>query len=208
VIWRFDLLTRVLLALAALVPHPGQVTLRIPLEPGEAEEVAVVTFDENRISAADLRRWMFLHENGRYATPAQGYYADCKPSDLPKLQNDIKQTEDILKELDSNDYPSELSDVVAYLKLLQSFSLWQAQQELAFLNSGRLPDSEYNGVDFSACRASNSDEPGQQCHQVFATWHNCVLRAMYKRLGHYPADRWNAFLDAYGIREHLESTID
>ena len=202
------MLTRVLLAFAALVPPQGQVTLRIPIGPGQPEEVAVVTFDESRISAENLKRWMLLHENGRYATPVQGYYPDCKPSDVPKLQSDIKQTEDILKQLDSKDYPSELSDVVEYLKNLQSFWLWQAQQELAFLNSGKLPDSEYKGVDLSACRATDSDKPAQQCHQILVTWHNCVLRAMGKPLGHYPRDRWNAFLNAYGIREHLESTMD
>lgn len=200
--------SRVLLVLAALAPLQAQVTLRIPLEPGQPEEIAVVTFDESRISAENLKHAMVVHENGRYTTPAQGYYPDCKPGDAPKLQNDIKHTEDILRQLDAKDYPSELSDVVGYLRNLQSFWLWIAQQELAFLKDGMLPDNEYNGVDLSACRATDFGRPDLQCHGVFFTWHNCVLRAMSKTLGPYPKDRWNAFLDAYGIREHLESNID
>jgi hypothetical protein len=202
------LFTRVLLVLAALTPLQAQVTLRIPLQPGQPEEIAVVTFDESRISAENLKHSMLVHENGRYATPAEGFYGDCKPGDGPKLQNDIKQTEDILRQLDSKDYPSELSDVVAYLKNLQSFWLWAAQQELEFLKTGKLPDNEYDCVDLTACQATASGRPDLQCHKVFLTWHNCVLRAMSKALGPYPKDRWNAFLDAYGIKEHLESTVN
>src|SRR5882762_8194785 len=39
-----------LILLAIVVPTRAQVTLRIPLEPGEPEEIVVVTFNDNRIS--------------------------------------------------------------------------------------------------------------------------------------------------------------
>lgn len=194
------------IVLAVWMQSPGQVTLRIPLQTGQAEEVAVVTFDESRVSAADVKRWVLLHENGPYATSTRGYYADCNSSNVPKLENDIKQTQETLKKLDSTDYPSELSDVVAYLKTLQSFWLWQEKEELAFLKDGKAPDSEYNDVDLGACKVSDSGR--QNCREVLIKWHNCVLHLMQKRLGNYPKDRWKAFLDAYGIQERVESSLD
>jgi len=194
------------LVLAALMQGSGQVTLRIPLQQGQAEEVVVVTFDQSRVSAADVKRWVLLHENGPYATSTLGYYADCKSSNVPKLENDIKQTQEILKKLDSADYPSELSDVVAYLKALQSFWLWEEEQELEFLKDGKAPDSEYNDVDLGACMVSDTGR--QNCREVLIRWPNCILHLMQKRIGNYPRDRLKAFLDAYGIQERVESSLD
>ena len=203
---RCDLHKVLFLVLAALMQCSGQVTLRIPLQPGEAEEVVVVTFDESRVSAADVKRWVLLHENGPYATSTRGYYADCKSSNVPKMENDIKQMREIVKKLDSTDYPSELADVVAYLKRIQSFWLWQEEEQLAFLTDGKAPDSEYNDVDLGACKVSDSRR--QNCREVLITWPNCVLRLMQKRLGKYPTDKWKAFLDAYGIQERVESSLN
>ncbi len=126
-----------LILLAIVVPTPAQVTLRIPLEPGEPEEIAVITFDENRVSAADVKRWMLLHENGFYSTPVIGSSSECKTSDIRKMEDAIQKTQQIVDDLDSSKYPPELSDVVAYLKNTQSLWLWQAQQELAFLKTGQ-----------------------------------------------------------------------
>jgi hypothetical protein len=189
------------------VPIPAQVTLRIPLEPGQAEQVVVVTFDENRVSAADVKRWMLLHENGFYSTPVIGYYTDCKTSYIPKLEGDIKKTQQIVDDLNSSEYPPELSDVVAYLKNTQSLWLWQAEQGLAFLRSGQPPGAEYNGMDLGSCQEHFAQNRSQACHQVFVKWHTCVINTMQKQLGSYPKHRWKAFLDAYGMQERLESTI-
>lgn len=198
--------TLLVIAIAMLMLPERLVTLRIPLEPGQAEEVVVVTFDEDRVSAADLKRWMLVHRNGRYTTPTHGYYPECKESDIPKLEDDVAKTQEILRNLNSGDYPQELSDVVTYLKNLQSFWLWQEEQELAFVKQGKLPDSVYNEIDLgSACKSSAQP---QGCREVFTKWHNCVLEQMQKRLGHYPDDAWNAFLNAYGIRERVESSVD
>lgn len=185
-----------------------EVTLRIPLQPGEPEEIAVVTFDPDRVSAEDVKKWMLLHENAHYHTPMFGYYPDCKPSDIPKLEQDIKKTEQMLNDLDANNYPKEAADVVRYVKDLQSFWLWLAQQELAFLKSGKLPPAEYNGIDLGACQVSTSTDGAHACSQIFFRWHNCANDQMAKRLGSYPKEKWKAFLDAFGIQERLESTVD
>jgi hypothetical protein len=196
--------TILLIALLAASPADKKVTLRIPLMPGpQPEEIAVVIFDADRVSAEDVKKWMLLHESAHYHTPAFGYYPDCKPSDIPKLEQVIKTTQQMVSELDHNDYPKELTDVVRYLRDLQSFWLWLTQQELAFLKSGKLPQTEYNGLDLRTCQVSTDKAPA--CSQIFLRWHACVNNEMAKRLGSYPKEKWQAFLDSFGIQERLES---
>jgi hypothetical protein len=198
----------VLIALFVTVLPVQRVTLRIPLQSGpQPEEIAVVTFDTDRVSVKDLKRWMLLHENAYYAMPKIGYYADCKPSDIPKLEKDVKKTQQAVDNLDPNKYPPELADVVHYLKELQSFWLWLAQQELEFLKSGKLPQTQYNGIDFGACQVPSSTD-NAQCYQMFTRWHTCANHEMAKRLGSYPKEKWKAFLDSFGIQERIESTLD
>ena len=186
-----------------------QITLRIPLEPGpEPEEIAVATFDDSRILPADLKRWMLVHENGYYETLMIESSTDCKPSDIPKLQQGIRKTQQMIDELDPSRFPLELSGVVMYLKDLQSFRFWQSVQELEFLKSGKAPQDEYTDTDLERCQVHvETLSRVQACHQVFFNWHNCVLHTLEKQLGSYPKDKWKAFLDAYGIQERIESTI-
>src|SRR5436305_6600541 len=134
-IWTLPMRIGFLVAPAILVPAGRQVTVRIPLEPGEAEEVVVATFDQDRVPIAKVKEWMLLHENGYYSTPAIGSYPECKTSDVPKLENDIQKTTQMVESLNPDKYPPELSEVVAYLKETQSFWLWQAEQELEFLKN-------------------------------------------------------------------------
>jgi hypothetical protein len=203
------LYTILLILLAVAVPSTNKVTLSIPLQPGpEPEEIAVVTFDTDRVSAEELKRWMLLHRHSYFHTPVFGYYPECKPSDVPKLEEDIKKTQQIVDDLDPNKYPPALTDVVQYLKDLQSFWLWQAQQELAFLNSGKLPQTEYNGVDLRMCEVRNSEDKQRMCYEVLHRWHNCANNAMAKKLGSYPVEKWKAFLDSYGIQEKLGSGMN
>ena len=203
---------RTLLILFALtLPSAAkQVTMRIPLEPGpEPEEVAVVTFDDSRISAADVKHSMLLHENGYYATPAIGAYGECKAEDVARMEHDIHNAGRIIEQLDPQQFPAELSGVVIYLNNLQSFWLWQAQQELVFLKSGTAPDTEFTGVDLDRCQVHPETLPGTQaCNQAFYTWHNCADNTVREQLGEYPKHVWKAFLDAYGIQERVESTVD
>jgi hypothetical protein len=194
-----------LIAFAAAVSSTNQVTLRIPLQPGpEPEEIAVVTFDAGRVSAEELKRWMLLHENSYFHTPMFGYYPECKPSDIPKLEEEIKKTEQMVNELDPSKYPAELTDVVRYLKDLQSFWLWMTQQELAFRKSGKLPQTEYSGVDLG-CQVPASKD---LCDQIVYRWRTCANHAMAKKLGSYPKEKWKAFLDSFGIQEQLRSGLN
>lgn len=195
----------VLIAIAASPKR--EVTLRIPLQPGEPEEIAVVTFDADRIAVQDLKRWMLLHEHGYYHTPMFGFYAEPKPSDISKLRKDIKKTERIVAELDPHHFPGELTDVVGYLRDLQSFWLWLTQQELAFLESGKLPPPKYKTLNLEGCQAPLKDGAGAS-HQIFTRWHTCANTEMAKQVGDYPKEKWRAFLASRGIQERLESTVD
>jgi hypothetical protein len=182
-----------------------QITLRIPLDP---EHIAVVTFDDARISATDVERSLRVAEYGLYATTVLGYVGHCNANDIPKMQKDIEKAQQIVDELNPSTFPPELSGVVMYLVDLQSFWLWQAEQELEFLKSGRSPDTEYKGTDFAQCQVHlETLNKSQACHQVVFNWNNCVLHTMEKQLGGYPKDKWTAFLDAYGIQERVEGTI-
>ena len=106
-----------LIALVVLAVPSTKVTLSIPLQPGpEPELIAVVTFDTDRVSATDVKRWMLLHESSYYDTSVFGYYPECKPSDVPKLEKDIKKTQQIVDDLDVGgehnqaDQATELAD--------------------------------------------------------------------------------------------------
>jgi hypothetical protein len=198
-----------LIAIAMTVSSTREATVRIPLQPGpKPEQIAVLTFDADRVSAQDLKKWMLLHESAYYDTPVFGYYPECKPSDIPKLEEDIKKTQQIVNDLDPSNYPAALTDVVQYLKDLQSLWLWLAQQELAFLKSGKLPQTEYNGVGLRMCEVRPSEDKPRMCHEVFHGWHNCVINTVGKQLGSYPKEKWKAFLDSFGIQERIESTLD
>jgi hypothetical protein len=198
---------RIVLLIAMFVVSPArkEITLRIPLQPGQPEEIAVITFDADRVSAEHVKKWMLVHETSYYHTPTFGYYPDCKPSDISKLEEDIKRTEQMVSDLDHNDYPKELTDVVRYVRDVQSFWLWMAQQELAFLKSGKLPQTKYNGLDLTACQVST--EKAHACSQIFLRWHNCANNELMERIGSYPKEKWKAFLDSFGIQERLESTL-
>jgi len=203
-------LRRALLTLTILLPtavFSKQVTLRIPIEP--EVYIVVASFDDDRVSVKDVKLWMQLHENAYYATPIDGYYpTECQLADVPKIEAAIKKTEQIVNDLDPNNYPAGLTDVVRYLKDLQSFWLWLARQELTFVKAGKLPQTEYNGVDLGACQAPAPTDKAHACYQVFNQWHTCANNKMIKKLGAYPKEKWKAFLDSLGIQERLESTVD
>ena len=96
--------------------------------------------------------------------------------------------------------------MVAYLKRIQSFWLWQEKEELAFLKDGKAPDSEHNDVDLGACKVSDSGR--RNCREVLITWHNCVLHLMQKRLGKYPTDKMEGFLRCVWHPRRMESSLD
>jgi hypothetical protein len=117
------------------------------------------------------------------------------PNDISKLEDDIHKTEQLVNDLDPKTYPKELTDVVLYLRDLQSFWLWLTQQELAFLKSGKLPPTEYNGLDLVACQVPVDKTHG--CTQIFFGWHSCANSEMAKRLGSYPKRKMESFLGRF-----------
>jgi hypothetical protein len=188
-----------------------QVTLRIPLDPGpDPIQIVIATFDDSRVSAADVKRWIeLLHENGHYATIAINPSGKCEARDISGTEQEIAKTRRMVEELDPNAYPPELSTIVTYLRDLQSFWLWQGEQELEFLKSGTAPDTEYREVDLARCVVlPETLSRAQACNQVFYMWHNCTNQEVMKQLGSYPRENWKAFLDAYGIQERAGSSID
>lgn len=198
-----------MLLVLALPVSAKQVTMRIPLESGpEPEEIVIVTFDDNRILPADIKRWMLVHENGYYSTPAIGSHQNCKAEAIPQIQQETEKTRRMVSELDPNQFPPELSNVVMYLKDLQSLWLWVEEQELEFVQSSKPPDLDYKGIDLASCQQHFRDARNGQACQVFSDWHSCTNELVQAKLGRYPAQNWEAFLAAYGIQEKVESTID
>lgn len=183
-----------------------ETTIRIPLQPGpEPEEISVLTFDPTRVSAKDLEKWTLFHDNARFLTPTILFYPDCKPSDIPKLRDEIKRTEELLNEINRSTYPKALTDVVRYVKDLQSYWLWMGRQELEFLTKGKLPPSKYKDWDLSGCRVVTRET--NVCMQFSHDWQNCANNEQVRRLGGYPADKWKDFLDAFGVQERMETGI-
>ena len=184
-----------------------QVTLRIPLQPGEPEEIAVVTFDDDRVSPADLKRWILLDQHAYYSEPSAPASASCE-TPIPELEQEIVRARQMLDDLDPNKFPPELRGVAAYFKDSQSLWLWIGEQKLEFLKNNKAPDTEYKATDLSRCQVHPETlDRAQACHQVNYVWNNCVVQTMTKELGAYPTAQWKAFLDAYGIQERIESTI-
>ena len=73
---------------------------------------------------------------------------DCaKGPNLEKRQRGVDDNRKLVDELQTSSYPTELSGVVLYLKHLQSFWLWQQEQELHFFRDGDMPDLKWEGVD-------------------------------------------------------------
>jgi hypothetical protein len=191
-----------------------RITIRVPLPHGEA--IAVVTFDATRLSQDDVRRWMELSEQGRYAAPVLGSDTDCnrsmRQSDVNRLAADISQARQVVKDLDPNAYPPELSRVVMYLKRLQSFWLWRAEQGLAFWQNGKKPELQWDDIDtrescgntIASLGAAPDNE--QACRIVFFDWQNCVNTKIQTQLGPYPKEDWKNFLETYRIEVKMLST--
>jgi hypothetical protein len=115
-------------------------TIQVPLKSGDF--IAVVTFDESRHPAEDVKHWMELSPQGFYSEPQPpGYLCEWEGTSdfIPRYRTSIDETTQLIKELDPSNYPRELSEVVTYLRRLQSFWLWKNEQELEFLSVGRHP---------------------------------------------------------------------
>jgi hypothetical protein len=204
-----------------LVVAVGQeTTIRIPLS---SEEIDEVTFDASRESAADVGRWILLSEYGPYSEADYSVQpcAWAPPRESARTQEEIQlahvtlgKLRNRISDLDEAHYPAELADVVSYLKKQRSFWLWLDSQELAFVETGdlgalQLPFDEIDPQNSCSAileRIRNAKDQKEAWHLACHDWHNCVLKAGYKRFGPYPKKAWQAFLAAYGIREQILST--
>jgi len=195
-----------------------QTTIRVPL--GGGETVAELTFDQGRVSATDAKRWIQLFPQEGIYNQAVGWAINCTGesarSEISHLKSDKERNERLVKELDPSNYPVELSQVVTYLRRLQSFWLWQGSQELDFLanaNTHALGEP-FDGVNpkpdckESLDKIASARNREEACEFVHNDWHNCVNRIGLQRLGAYPNPVWQRFLDDNGIRVRILGTVD
>lgn len=191
-----------------------QTTIKVPLLP--SEEIAVVSFDADKISAAEVKRWMQLTDHAYYASPeAHGFYS-CKATEssgyVAKLEREIADSQKIVNDLDPNAYPPELSHVIIYLKRLQSFWLWQTEQQLAYIRNSETPGLEWKDLDArDKCsktmeKLANTTDKYDGCRVVFFDWHTCTNKVFLDQLGPYPKSDWDAFLSAYNLHVKIIST--
>jgi len=131
---------------SAQVVAAQSVTIRVP--PDESEQYYLVSFDQSRASANEVERWMKFAENGYYNIGVS--LSGCDKSAAIRMRKELEGTRRISNQLDSESYPPQLSEVVAYLKRQLKLQLWLGEQEVRFAETGALPQSDIDGV--RACR--------------------------------------------------------
>jgi hypothetical protein len=189
-------------------------TIQVPLNSGDF--VAIITFDENRHAAEDVKRWMELSKEGSYSEPRHAVYlcdSNGASEYLPQYRSAIDETAQLVKELDPSDYPQELSDVVTYLRHLQTFWLWLDQEQLEFLTVGRTPATKWEDIDtgprcnWTLAKLRRVKNPLQKCKEVIFDWSSCVNKEVQLRLGTYPEKAWDSFLRSQGLQVEMLSDI-
>lgn len=198
---------------ATLVIAQTNTTIQVPLASGES--IAVVTFNESRHSAEDVRLWMELSPEGSYSSPrvaTQPCRSEVTSEYISQYRTAIDETTQLIKDLDSSNYPPGLSEVVIYLHRLQSFWLWKNEQELEFLSVASPPAIEWEGIQarnrckWSIVKLHRVRSPMQKCKAVLFDWANCMNKAAQDELGKYPKESWDAFLRSEGLQVQMLST--
>jgi len=182
---------------SAQVVAAQSVTIRVP--PDESEQYYLVSFDQSRASANEVERWMKFAENGYYNIGVS--LSGCDKSAAIRMRKELEGTRRISNQLDSDSYPPQLSEVVAYLNRQLKLQLWLGEQEVRFAETGALPQSDIDGVRacrFTAERASRERANGGCL--LMGSWTNCVLTSSTSRLGRYPKAQFKAFLNAKGVQ--------
>jgi hypothetical protein len=210
--WKFPSLFIVGCALSAVAQT--KTTIQVPLESGDS--IAVVTFDESRHSAEDVKHWVELSEEGSYSEPRVALYScDSEGTSeyVARFQVAIDETAKLIKELDPSDYPQELSEVVTYLHHLQSFWLWLDEQELEFLSVGSAPATKWEDIEtgprcnWTVNKLRRAKSPRQKCKAVLFDWHSCLNKAVQDQLGPYPKKSWESFIRSDGMQVQMLSTV-
>jgi hypothetical protein len=185
-------------------------TIQVPLKSGDF--IAVVTFDESRHPAEDVKRWMELSEQGFYSEPQPpGYQCEWEGTSdfIPRYRTSIDETAQLIKELDPRNYPRELSEVVTYLRRWQSFWLWKNEQELEFLSVGRQPPTQWEDIEsghrchWTIDKLRRAKNPLQKCKAVLFDWGNCMNKAVEDQIGTYPKESWQAFIRSQGLQVQM-----
>ncbi|MHB8735422.1 MAG: hypothetical protein ACYC6M_08995, partial [Terriglobales bacterium] len=181
-----------------------------------------VTFDPVRVSATELKQWMKLSPfaEGEYLIPNdidacdsedlryQGCGREPVVLNFHNAQLNLAKIRERIRELNTRHYPPELAPVIAYVKKIQSFALWENTQRLYFAEhfDASVLAAKYDGIDPKIKCGDVLKKIGTASDRVAASqlalsWRNCVWNANEKRIGAYPTRAWQAFLAAYGIRE-------
>jgi hypothetical protein len=185
-----------------------QTTLRFPVG---VDDIDVVTFDESRVSAKDVKHWMKFAETGYYGSVGVSL-SGCDESAVPRTTKDLIQSRRVRDELESEtDYPGQLSPAVIYLKRILALKIWLGEQYLAFAKSRTTPDPVYQELDVKACRVvaeriQHERDAEKACQLLGSEWTNCILDSNLRQLGDYPRAEWKAFLAENGMQERVAST--
>ena len=174
-----------------------RVTMRVP--PEDTEQYYLVSFDQSRVSAKEVERWMRFAENGYYNAGVS--LSGCDSSAAIRMRKDLEDTRRISNQLDSETYPPRLSPVVDYLKRQLRLQLWLGEQEIQFAETGALPQSDLNGT--PAChvtaKLASRERANGGCSAI-GGWIDCILKSGTSRLGPYPKAPFKAFLNSKGIQ--------
>jgi len=214
------------LILFAVVCAAQTTTIRIPsggeVSDGDYDEV---TFDPVRVSATELSQWMklspFAGAGDLYILPEidacnseDPRYQRCGPEpgvlNVHNAQLNLAMLRERIHEFNTRRYPPEVAPVVAYVKKIQAFTLWENTQRLYFAEhfDASVLAAKYDGIDPQIDCGDVLKKIGTASDHVIASrlafaWRNCMWNANQKRIGAYPTRAWQAFLAAYGIRERF-----
>lgn len=211
-LWTIPFIMPVGLALSA--SPQNKTTIQVPLKSGDS--LAVVTFEADRHSVEEIKRWMELAKEGSYSEPRTAFsscHSEFTSEYVPRYRAAIDDTAQLIKELDPSTYPSELSRVVTYLRRLQSFWLWLDEEQLNFLSVGTVPVTKWDDIDTgprcerALTQLRHAKTSLQRCRAVLFEWNNCVNKTVQDRIGIYPQKSWEAFLQAENIQVRMLSTV-
>jgi hypothetical protein len=218
---------RALLLLAAtafsVVAASSIETIRIRVPEGYDE----VTYDASRVKPEDLKQWLtlspVLSQNTNYLVPENvslciiddpGYTGCGREQTTLNIANARHGQERIrkrLKALSKAEFPSEFAPIVDYFRAVQSFALWQNQQEIAYFETKDISflQRRYETIDPKISCAGVLDlirriqDQKTARNAVRFQWENCMSEQVRMKLGGYPQEVWNSALSKRGIRERL-----
>jgi hypothetical protein len=189
-----------------------------------------VSFDSTRTTRGELDSWMRLSPSLspyndllvsidiRRCLPGDKEYTDCKIQGSLKITNvdqNIRKIEEIKQSLTVQEVPNGLKPIVAYFSKIQSFALWRARQQRAFLLTRDVSvlRNQYDGLasnqrcDAILHKIEHSGEEMDITNLLIVDWGNCVWALEAEKIGPYPKKEWEAFLASRGIKEEVKEEV-